>query len=486
MKHSISFFLSIILILSSPAFGTTLQNNLDYFSSQGGGVFTLENKTYSGPITIPSNVSLKGSGQSIISCAGQSGNTQACVLTQGTALTLLGTTTSTLSKGDRAVPISATPTLSANDLVIIYDPSDSSYSAFRTYYRAGEFATVNSVSGNNINLVGGIKSDESYVSGINIYHSSAPYSGSIKNIEIIGDSGAFASLEITDGRNVRLEDLKVSDSGYAAILMKRCYDCTVDHVEALKYLPDTMGTSYGIVLANSQNISITGSTMIGDRHGFTCGGDSDIGSVPSRFITISNSRMENLNGLPGIGGFDLHGNCEYVSVTNSFMDSISMAGNHNSILNSIVIGDHPINVYFSEMSGFDFRFEGNDFTTNFDSVRGRGLFFDIGGNNIPMDGRTKQGGRLIIRGNKFKSNVSSTNPGIKIYNRGAIQTFLIEISDNEFIQDTNSLANSVLIRNIGVTPPGTPFAVVRYVNNNDSGWAPSIEGTTKTINTGNY
>jgi len=110
-------------------------------------------------LTIPKNISLIGDGAGQTIFDGSSATYAA--LTNGRHITTAtGTFTAipdlsgNVLKGATNITLASAPSVVTNDVILIYNPTDFSYSGWRDYYRAGEYLRVAKVTGANIELQG--------------------------------------------------------------------------------------------------------------------------------------------------------------------------------------------------------------------------------------------------------------------------------------------------------------------------------------------
>ncbi len=465
-------------------------------SSSGGTLFFPAGSYFlNSQLTIPKNVSLtgEGPGQSIISCDGASGQfpKHACIYSSGEPLAALPPLSKNIDALARTLSFTSPPKVNRDDLIIIYDHKDSSYSEFRSYYHAGEFALVESVSESNINLSAPIFGASGYESDktISVYRMSNPTQTQVRDLQIIGHGAGTAvdTLLIENGRNVHLENLILSNSSDSTLTLRRNFNSTVSKVYANKFLPDVFGTSYGLNIANSQNIRVINSDFLGRLHGITIAGGDSIGDIVNRNILISNTYMRTLATGGSTTAFGGHGNQEYVSISNSILDGgATLAGNHNSIKDTLIFGTSGEGIHFYELSGMDHTIADNEYFARVPPPTGRGSFIDMGGNsNTVLNSKTKSGGVLLVHGNKvhypfFDDPINA----VRIVNRGAVDSDLrVIFSDNVLLGSSKIRGNDFGIL-VQVTS-GDRFEFMEISGNHFEAFGIQINGAENAIVKGN-
>lgn len=197
--------------------------------------------------------------------------------------------------------VASATSISLGDVLIIYNPTNSSWSAHRAEYRAGEFVRVGDISGTTIKPLGPLY---------------AGYASGLKVLKLSGDTAKFADLKIIQpaSSNIGLqldglvdptvENVRTGGSLYAGIEFKRCYDLHYKGT-AFQSTP-SVDDEYGVAVSNCQGGELIGA-FYGGRHPISFGGGDYLGCVPCRRINVYGSGYGNL-GPTGSG--DLHGNTE--------------------------------------------------------------------------------------------------------------------------------------------------------------------------------
>lgn len=141
-------------------------------------------------LTIPRNVSLIGDGEGQTIFDGSSATYAA--LTGGRHITTAtGTFTSipalsgNVTKGATTITLASAPSVQTNDVILIYNPTDFSFSGWRSYYRAGEYLRVAKVVGSTITLQGTL-ADSYTAANVSLYRFDNMSTCHLANFSLIG------------------------------------------------------------------------------------------------------------------------------------------------------------------------------------------------------------------------------------------------------------------------------------------------------------
>lgn len=245
----------------------------------------------SGQITFPANSRVDFRGMVFDASAGGTFANLAVLYCAGTLAQISGLSVSPASRAN-SLTFSAAHGLSADDVGIIYNPTDSSWSTKQAYYRAGEFFKVEFVSSSAI-----VKIWDSLYSGytagsVNVYKL-AQNEVEFANVTVKAPgSGVMSPIKIVMGTKVRLHNCKGMGADYTGFNLDRCYD--VDITDCSVTVPvQVAAAKYGVSIGNSQHVRIRGGEYRSFRHCFNIGGDDFAGAVPCRDIRISNLHAAN-------------------------------------------------------------------------------------------------------------------------------------------------------------------------------------------------
>lgn len=270
---------------------------------------------------------------------------------KGAEPALIGTT-NVPKVNDSTIVLSETASIEKNDVIMLCDPTDFSFSTSRAVYREGEVLRAKSAStGSTISLQWRIIG-ERYVSPVcNVYKMESS-NVVVSGITVIApNTGNITGVKIEYITNGTVNSLNVENSGYAGLMVSKCFNVKFDHCQLNKDNGDTNGTSYGVIISNCQNITFDTVHASSTRHAFSTGGTGTY-SIVNRFINSINCNFSTANGQ-GVGAYELHGNAEYCKATSCQMiGGATLSGRRNGIDNCDVFQNPEGNtacVYLSEI-----------------------------------------------------------------------------------------------------------------------------------------
>lgn len=216
-----------------------------------------------------------------------------------------------MSIGGRALAFSSVSGISAFDDLIIYDPTDYSFSNSRTYYRAGEFVSVATISGTTVTLAGELL--DSYVAAtVDIYRLN-PVRVQVSDLKFIeATSGSVAPLKITYGADCSADHVQFRSSFYGGLLFDRCVRFAISNTNG-KNNSLASGYDYGIVISNCQDWTINGGSFMATRHGVALGGNDIACCVPTTHGKVIGATLRS---SVSAASADMHGNCRLVQYIN--------------------------------------------------------------------------------------------------------------------------------------------------------------------------
>lgn len=346
----------------------TLNDAIDAVHALGGGeLFVAEPPPAGADIVLKDKVYLTGRG---IGATVMDVNT----ITGSGSLVDLPALSGNIAQHSRTITFAAAPDLAPGDVFILHNSNDSSFSTARTYYRAGEFCRVDSVSGATVTLTS--PTYGAYTIGANITaRKVVPIRTGISGMTIRGTTGQYL-IRVDLGTDLVFRDLSLSGSDIAHIALSRCYNVDVGDVKAFDAQAATTpsGLNYGVMMLNCQRVRIRGVDLETRRHGLTMGGDNATAGVPNRDIIVSDSRISGLSTTAGVCGCNMHGNSEDIH-----FDTVSMPAGFNPAGDWVTVRNCDIasaawgSVMSSmEMLGTNHTYEGNTFrlTRNYPNARG--------------------------------------------------------------------------------------------------------------------
>lgn len=175
----------------------------------------------------------------------------------------------------------------AGDVIIVWNPTAYSLSAYRDVYRDGYMMKVARVSGNVVSFFG--RTPKINASAIKVYvikNKQITMSG----LNITGNNNSTnMTLKHFTSVNVNSVTTNGADSNKLNLQIDKCYDVTVDNSK----LSSNFNIAYPISISNCQNFRVLGSSSTSTRHAIHIGGDGLAGSVPCRNGFVSNCHLYN-------------------------------------------------------------------------------------------------------------------------------------------------------------------------------------------------
>lgn len=355
------------------------------------------------------------------------------------SITQISDLASNATKGEGDLTFASAPDLSFDDTILIFNPTDSSWSGFRANYKAGEFCHVVSASGTSVTLQNRLY--DSYVAAdVDVYKVS-PIKVRLKNPQIESAGSAIGCIKVQFGRNVFIENPQITDRNNNCLVVQRCVD--VDVVGGRCQNLGDGGDDYCLSFSNSQNVTVNGGSWYARRHATATGGDAQIGCVPVRNVRFIGCRIFN-DATTGSWAADFHGNAEHCGYYNCEINGgVSLQGRDNSLEGCNVYGSTGNGAVFygAEILGGRFKIKDNTFYANIDpQPSGRGVI-DFGGNSAAISSDTTSDVKIEFVGNTIISRVlSASTMLVYIRNAGTSQKINVDCSNNLFDVDDFSAA----------------------------------------------
>lgn len=233
------------------------------------------------------------------------------VVTSGAALTALPALNASPAAGDTSLSFSAAHGLAENDVAIIYNPTNGSFNAARTYYRAGEYVQALAItSATGVKLWGGLYAG--YASGAVTVYKMATHRVALRNLTVIAPSAAASirPLRVSLATRLRLENVNAWGSNYVGLDLDRCFDVEIRGADLYEQ-PQVYSDEYGISIGNCQNVKVFGGQLSASRHAVSIGGDDVVGCVPCRNVRVIGATLRN-DPATSAPAADIHGNAEDV------------------------------------------------------------------------------------------------------------------------------------------------------------------------------
>lgn len=395
-------------------------------NARGGGEVYLPAGTYRGTdeVTQKDKVWLNGDGPEVskITFAGANPanfTNGYCIYGTGTWMTLPALSAD-LDQGDTTLTFGADHNLEPDDLIAIVDPRDFSLSAARSYYRAGEFTTVATITSNievsisapliatgNPAVTGGDGYTAAQVSVIKVF----PIRCAVKNLSVegIGTTTTVGIVGVAYGRECSMSNLRGTGSQLSMFAIDRCYDCTFKDIYGFDY-GAAAGLNYCVAINNSQLVFHNRLRGGVTRHFWANGGDPGVNAIPNRFQYIND--MHTKEATEALYSTGLHGNSEHIYFANCTLWGHIISGDRTRISDSVIYAMPAPNaaavnrgaaLAISDTHGWDHEIADCEIIATVDVGSNRGLVFlsestpDLhrGGtmrfNNVKIDMRGKTG-----------------------------------------------------------------------------------------------
>lgn len=384
-------------------------------------------------LTIPDNVSLEGDGVGATIFDGSSATY--ANLTSGRHISTVGGSWGSLpalsadvNKGDRTLTFASAPSIVPGDVLQIYNPTDFSFSGFRAEYRAGEFIRVAKVSGTTVTLQGTL-CDSYLAADVDLYKLQGATSCNLRGFTLkgLGDgSNAVFGINFFNAVDSSIEDVRVYGCSYTQISVNQCFNVQLRGCTGEEDFTTNFGGDYGLAIANSHIVNVSGGYYAAARHGVTTGGFSGVGCVSCRYMSFQGVTISTSGASQAA---DFHGNMEYSWFDNCVIDGgFAGGGDYFYVTNNVVRGNPPGNgnilIYVAELRGTNFKISNNICSSTAVPTASFGGFI-----HAAVNDETPKGGVIDISDNTFVWEVatSDNNRSTLIVQSGYIGTQPIDV-----------------------------------------------------------
>jgi hypothetical protein len=186
------------------------------------------------------------------------------------------------------VSFSSAHGLLAGDYFYVYNPTDSSFSGFRTAYRAGEWCKVAEVVSTTVVKVSSLLYASYAIADVDLYKPAMSTYSISGNLSVFDSGSAVATRGISFNRVVDTDISGVKSKCHdasSALLVNQCVNMSGLGLNIVQSGEGGIGTNYGISISNSQDCTFRGD-FSSTRHGVSHGGASGPGAVPCRNIKV--------------------------------------------------------------------------------------------------------------------------------------------------------------------------------------------------------
>lgn len=421
-------------------------------------------------LTIPDNVSLEGDGIGATIFDGSSATY--ANLTSGRHISTVGGSWGSLpalsadvNKGDRTLTFASAPSIVPGDVLQIYNPTDFSFSGFRAAYRAGEFIRVAKVSGTTVTLQGTL-CDSYLAADVDLYKLQGATSCNLRGFTLKGLSsgGAVFGINFFNAVDSSIEDVRVYGCSFTQISVNQCFNVQLRGCTGEEDFTTNFGGDYGLGIANSHIVNVSGGYYAAARHGVTTGGFSGVGCVSCRYMSFQGVTISTSGDAQAA---DFHGNMEYSWFDNCVIDGgFAGGGDYFYVTNNVVRGNPPGNgnilIYVAELRGTNFKISNNICSSTAVPTASFGGFI-----HASVNDETPKGGVIDISDNTFVWEVatSENNRSTLIVQSGYIGAQPIDVVIK------NNTVSSLLGTRFGalqvsvVSAAGVPYRSVEICNN---------------------
>jgi hypothetical protein len=362
---------------------------------------------------------------------------------RGAGETSLGSPNANPTALTRTIAFAATPSIAADDVYLIYNSTDGSWSDFRTNYRAGEWGIVRDLSGSTINTTSYLY--DTYVAANVTIYKIATAKVFAENLEFVMPNTLTVGIKLTFCRGSELKGIRGEGIWKNGLIeIERSIGVVVRDPHINNRQTSASGNEYGILITNSQHVRVVDPDVSSLRHAVTITGGNFIGAVPCRDCWVEGGYLST-TGVSSAA--DLHGITEHCGYRGVHINGgITMGGDNNSVIDCDIFGggEGSACVYHSEMKGWNFTYQGGRYT-GLGGAANRGSVFDCGGNNAAQSATgTTSGGTLKIEGVTMVDNTASPSSAqmVRIRNNGSTATHEIHLLDIDY--------QSTTLRNVSI------------------------------------
>lgn len=375
--------------------------------------------------------------------------TQVGLKNSGSATLLVSAFASTITEGDRSITLPDVSALKAGDTLCFYNPSDFSFSGYRSYYRDGEFLKVQQIIGNVVYFTNPVKSSYA-VSSIDIYKLN------LKNV-VLRDIKVRYYTTFTNGVGglgaMRFDFCDFKSYNFYAeaqssqvLALSRCPNPKLYNTSGFNLGSPTFGSGgleYFVLFGNCQDWRMYGGDIYSQRHAVAQGGGADICSIPVSGKAYDLTTRNYFS--TSVGSFDAHGNvreCKLVNCT--IYNSAKFAGSGVIYENCKIYGSQTgVIVLTTEFKGGRHGLINCELISYASPRAASRSFVDFGSNTEVITDKTVLDSEIFILNTKVKlRNADALDQFCRIVNRGGAKKVNINIDNLTF--DTDVKISSVV------------------------------------------
>jgi hypothetical protein len=243
-----------------------------------------------------------------------------------------------------ALSIATTSAIGAVAGEIVLITSTDLWNPTRATYYKGELAEVRSVAGTTLNLSSPLF--DGYTAATTTVHRLAMPNVTVEGLTFQMNANQLC-LTAAYARNPSIINCVVRGARYAGISADYFYGGVISGCQVSDGWYTGTGTSYSISVGSGQNLKVVNNDLSEARHNIATGG-----AEPARYVLIDGNTCRMHPSEANTMSLDLHGNCEYCTITNNFAEGVLTAGINLTISNNTITGNQatPLLNIFQEIS----------------------------------------------------------------------------------------------------------------------------------------
>ena len=243
-----------------------------------------------------------------------------------------------------ALSIATTSAIGAVAGEIVLITSTDLWNPTRATYYKGELAEVRSVAGTTINLSSPLF--DGYTAATTTVHRLAMPSVTVEGLTFQMNANQLC-LTLAYCRNPIIENCTVCGARYAGISADYFYGGVISGCQVSDGWYSGTGTSYSISVGSGQNLKVVNNDLSEARHNIATGG-----AEPARYVLLDGNTCRMHPSEANTMSLDLHGNCEYCTITNNFAEGMVAAGINLTISGNTFTGNQatPLLNIFQEIN----------------------------------------------------------------------------------------------------------------------------------------
>ena len=355
---------------------------------------------------------------------------------------------SDIVKGTCTAVFASAPTLNVGDWFCVYNPTDSSYSGFRAFYRAGEWKQVLSVSGSTVTTTQAFYAGYA-VADVDVYRMDSVVSR-LSKVHLRGGTNPLGLAKFELCEKPVFDRISFDHSNNSGLLVERCVSPVLIRPRG-RNIGDG-GDDYGISISNCQHARLIGGDVYGRRHAAALGGTDAPCCVPIRDFRGRGSILRN-DPEQSVGAADMHGNVADSSYEDcDIYGSANITSADNWYKRCRIYSDQTIGWcgYWREPLGGRSGFDDCDFYALANPQASTRGVLDIGGNASSVNENTTGDCTFVLKNCRVNSEALSALTSLVLFrNRGSSAKMNFEIDGMAVdVNDLNAILNTGLVSGV--------------------------------------